>query len=66
MRLPGERVAEDRVRNAYIVWEGRKMSQGGSRRMWRNGVTEPKGGNIREVWSTVLEEWQGPGNAYLT
>lgn len=43
------------LRSAYIVWEGRKMSQG------RSGVTEAKGGDIKEV-----EAWQGPGNAYLT
>lgn len=42
------------------------MNQGRRRRMWRSSVAESKGGNIREVWSTVLEEWQGPGNACLT
>lgn len=42
------------------------MNQGRWRRMWRSDITEAKGGKIREVWSTVLEEWQGPRNAFLS
>lgn len=58
-------IVEVVLRNAYIMWEGRKMSQGRSRRMCRSSITEAKGGNTRGVLSTGLEEWQGPGNTYL-
>ena len=55
-------IVEAALRNAYIMWERRKMSQGRSRRVWRSSVTERED-VIRGVLSTVLEEWQGPANA---